>query len=287
MRKISITEILFVLFTQLSHAQGSYWNHTENQGDVWACHAFCATGLVEASYKKETGHYMDLSEADLMLKHFKGSHKNWDNSLRAYLTKGLTTQNPRSLETGTIAKSFAIIKKQGVAYEKEMPYSPTFSMDFGTVMQVMRHEYKAFQTEMKTSSSKRAKVNQILQSHITLIKTKRVQKLLEKEAINLQSRREVKSFLSHYSLKQDKGSTSRTKLIKLLQNQPIAVAYRIKNKHGHLLSMSHVYIIESYNPKTHKFTIRNSDKKGYFGHKGESTEDIIKRIHTIYYLKRN
>ncbi len=139
-----------------------------------------------------------------------------------------------------------------------MPYRSIFQIGFSTSSKVLRHQYTAFQKNVHKYKYFRAELNQQIPEHIKLIKKNDLQKNFDKEESYLKSRKTIQVFLSHYNLKKIVGKTNKQEFIRLTQDRPIAIAYRIRKDDDEFKFISHVVIVERYDSKKQKFIIRDS-----------------------------
>ena len=284
------TFILFTLLSSLSASATDYWKHSEQQGEVGSCHTFAAVALVEAEYRKSTGKHINLSERDLFVRHYIQGDKNVADSIRKQLIAATLKKLPDHYkEAGHISEDFTLLQRHGVASERELGYSPTFSQGVSLAIILLRQQRNLLSTEadlLKGANSwdrptQQKKIQQRYAKLSGVIKTLTL-------PADTTTRRLTKKFLSKYTLKKFTPKTTKLakqRLIKQLAQQPVAVDItNLSELSGNtsILHGKHSLVASHYHPKTDQFTIRSSTFKGA---KKVAADTLARGTYQMYYLE--
>lgn len=263
------------------------WNHTTRQNSILSCHTFVAAGLVEAKYYRSTGKRIDLSEADLFLKHIKKGAPNWDSALSNYLYNGVESNNSREQETGHVHDSYNLIRKFGIAREHEVKYNPIASIGLPLTMSIIRSSIDNIITGIDSEK----KQTKLIASEINKIKKGSTFNILSKEKQYFASRQVIKQFTSQYTLESihiHHNTDNVTILKNLLNLGVVGLNYKVPLFKNSLIASKkyHTVIITGYDSNKGTFSVRDSDYKGIFARKS-LTQDFVKKFATkIYYLQK-
>lgn len=286
--------LLLTFLNSLSEAT-DYWKHSEQQGEVGSCHTFATIGLVEAEYWKSTGKHINLSERDLFIRHYTREHQytNGYPHTHLFINKQLRDATEQKLpdhylEAGHITNDFALLKKHGVASEKELPYEPTFSQGISIGVTKLRHQRNLLNVEAELQK----KSNQWTPSsqHKLIVKHRaKLKKVFKTLSIpkDTPTRQLTKAYLRQFSLKKLTPSTTKQakqQIIEQLANRPVAVDITNLSElagNASTLHSKHSLIISRYHPKTDQFSIRSSTFKG---NRKVSANTLARGCYQIYYL---
>jgi len=263
------------------------WDHTAKQNSVWSCHTFVATGLVEAEYHRSTGEKIDLSEADLFLKHLKQDAPNWDTALSSYIAQGVKSKKPRDQEIGHVHESYDLIKNHGIAVEHEVEYSPTLSIGLPLSMSILRNSVD----EVIEGVDDGEQQDKLTALEINKIKKGPAFNILSKEEQHFASREKIKEFTSQYTLESIniRDDVDNTTILKNLLNLGVVgLNYKVPSYQdpSKFFPKNHTVIITGYDAHKRVFSVRDSNYKGLFS-KNILKEDFIKKYGTkVYYLQK-
>ena len=281
----TIILILLSISCVANAANQKIWKHKVNQHDVWSCHIFTTVALLEAEYYKTTKKHINLSEADLFLKHIKKGAPNWDIAIKRYLYKGIKLNEPHLLETGFLANNLKLIQKYGIAKENEIKYSPIYKMGLPMTMNLLRNSI----TKTKLSLKQGNKIDTVIANQISLLKKNGVLKNLQQDLKYFRSRAETKSFASQYTMKQInmRKHFDLEKIKTMLKTGPIAIDYDVvKRKNSRSIRLCHTVIVTLYDERQKCFIVRNSDNKSIFGKPTLDVNFLKNKIRQVSYLSR-
>lgn len=261
------------------------WKHNSKQDTVWSCHVFVATALLESEYYRKIGKTINLSEADLFLKHLKKITPSWDAALSFYLAQAVNMSNPRHLEIGHVHESFSLIQKYGLAKEKEINYSP-LGIGIPLSMRILRQSVDNIKKGVKEGGSQK----DLTKIEIDKIKKNGAFKVLSREGQYFSSREEIKQFAKKYDIKsvsvRHRNNTHALK--SMLAHQVVGLNYKVPSMTEELKAthQTHTLIVTGFDEKKQEFTVRDSDSKGLFGSYALTEEFVIKFGTKIYYLEK-
>lgn len=300
-RKPLILSITLALCTLPANAV-NYWKHKQTQGNVGACHTFATVALVEAEYWKTTGKHINLSERELFVRHVTRGYTSTEAMLQKQLELSTESLLPSFYkESGFISKDFQLLKKHGVASEKELPYSPLFSSGVSATFSQIRHQRDALTREARQLKStkqwnQRVKQERISSYHSKINKSSTRKVLTVKE--NGKTHREIKNFLGNYDLRKVVASSAnktKQQIIAQLKYRPVAVdiaglhkLYPSASKTAAALHGRHSLVISGYDASKNQFIVRNSNGTINTGGSNRIQADALsKKVYHYYYLHRS
>lgn len=272
-----------------------YWNHSEQQGRVGACHAFATVALVEAEYWRATGKWINLSERDLFLRHYSKGFSSSSQMIAHQLEAATHKKLPQDYnEAGHISHNFALAKKHGIASERELPYNPIFSNGVNMAINRLRVQRDKLSTEAALLKKTQKWSDTVAQHKIqqSQHKLKGVNKALSLPS-STRTRDKTRAWLANYQLKQFKPKTTpraKSFIISQVTQHPVAVDvtnFTELSSHAQYFSTSytrHSLVVSHYDPATDQFTIRSSTHKGSTK---VSADALSRGTYQVYYLEKS
>ena len=260
--------------------QANGWKHRAKQDNVWACHVFVVIGLLEAEYYEATGVKINLSEADLFLRHLKNKSPNWDEAVTQYLRKGIKIKDPRLLEIGRSQKDFLLVQKYGVAMEQEIKYSALLKMGIPMALELMRDSV----AKTKKVIIQGEKPSLAIDQQLSRLKKEGVFKILKQEELHFNSRSRMKDFALGFSYKEiDVRNDFKIDSIKhLMKTKHLGLVYTASERDEH----SHMVIITGYDEARKEFFVRDSASKKFFRDTKVSLDYLQKNATNVIYLSK-